>query len=61
MPTTACQIEGCNFVTADVADAAEGIALLTIHASTHSSNIVISSKPEKVSHPKIARASTSED
>ena len=61
MPTTACPIEGCNVVTADGADAAERIALLAIHASTHSSNIVISSNPEKVSRPKIARASTSED
>ena len=35
MPSTACPIAGCDFVTADVPDAAERIALLTIHTTTY--------------------------
>ena len=61
MPTTACPIAGCTFVTADVPDAAERIALLTIHASTHAPAATTAVKAEKVNRPKIARASTSED
>ena len=61
MPSTACPIAGCDFVTADVQDAAERIALLTIHATTHNNTAVMTAKPEKVSRPKIANGSSSED
>ena len=60
MPRTACPIAGCDFVTADVQDSAERIALLTIHATTHSAT-AITAKPEKVSRPKVASGSSSED
>ena len=60
MPSTACPIAGCDFVTADVEDSAERIALLTIHATTHNSS-AITAKPEKVSRPKISSGSSSED
>ena len=60
MPRTACPIAGCDFVTADVQDSAERIALLTIHATTHSAT-AITAKPERVSRPKIASGSSSED
>ena len=61
MPSTACPIAGCDFVTADVPDAAERIALLTIHATTHNNTSTTAAKPEKVSRPKVASGSSSED
>ena len=61
MPSTACPIAGCDFVTADVPDAAERIALLTIHATTHNNASTTAAKPEKVSRPKVASGSSSED
>ena len=61
MPSTACPIAGCDFVTADVPDAAERIALLTIHATTHNNTTPTAAKPEKVSRPKVASGSSSED
>ena len=60
MPTIACPLVGCTFVTADVVDVAERIALLTIHGSSHATSQA-AVKPEKVTRPKIGRASTSED
>jgi hypothetical protein len=61
LPTTACPNADCNFITADVPDAAERIALLTIHASTHAPAAITAAKTEKVNRPIIVRASTSED
>ena len=61
MPSTACPIAGCDFVTADVPDAAERIALLTIHATTHNNTSTTAAKPENVSRPKVASGSLSED
>ena len=53
MQSTACPIAGCDFVTADVPDAAE--------RTTHNNTTPTAAKPEKFNRPKVANGSSSKD
>ena len=55
-----CPIDGCTYATADI-DAAQAIALFTVHGYSHAPGAGQQAKPDKLSRPKVSKESTSED
>ena len=55
-----CPIEGCTYTTGDI-EAAQAIALFTVHGYSHAVGACQQAKPDKLSRPKVSKESTSED
>ena len=55
-----CPIEGCTYATGDI-EAAQAIALSTVHGNSHAPGACQQAKPDKMSRPKVSKESTSED
>ena len=55
-----CPIEGCTYATGDI-EAAQAIALFTVHGYSHAPGACQQAKPDKLSRPKVSKESTSED
>ena len=60
MPTVACPVPDCDYVTPDL-DAAIVAALITAHATTHTRGVTAAAKVDKVKRPVISAAGTSEE
>ena len=55
-----CPIEGCTYATGDN-EAAQAIALFTVHGYSHAPDACQQAKPDKLSRPRVSKESTSED
>ena len=55
-----CPIEGCTYATGDI-EAAQTIALFTVHGYSHAPGACQQAKPDKLSRPNVSKESTSED
>ena len=55
-----CPIEGCTYATGDI-EAAQAIALFTVHGYSHAPGACQQAKPDKLFRPKVSKESTSED
>ena len=55
-----CPIEECTYTTGDN-EAAQAIALFTVHGYSHAPAACQQAKPDKLSRPKVSKESTSED
>ena len=55
-----CPIEGCTYATGDI-EAAQAIALFTVHWYSHAPGACQRAEPDKLSRAKVSKESTSED
>ena len=55
-----CPIEGCTYATGGI-EAAQVIALFTVHGYSHAPCAYQQAKPDKLSRPKVSKENTSED
>ena len=55
-----CPIAGCTYATVDI-DAAQAIALFTVHGYSHAPGAGQQAKLDKMSRPKVFKESTIED